>query len=226
MRSSRSGSHQRVGASERPLIAVRPVFPQGSSGLTSSSNGYLSRRKGSLCRLLLRACSGTDVAASPLTWALWQRAPSRRHDTGFETRVGRSREESFRLRRLQRPGRVVHVGARWMLPAGLTAAPPSLRRRNAGRMAAHVLVSCSDLPSHSGRLWRIALKADMSPDCGRAFDSRRLHFRFQAEYWSRQSTSLWASTASIVCMIDTLSSRGIKGLSRRPWRRQRATSSA
>jgi hypothetical protein len=54
-------------------------------------------------------------------------------------------------------------------------------------MAAHVLMSCSDLPSpHSGRLWRIALRADMSPDCGRGFDSRRLHLRFQAKDGSRQ----------------------------------------
>ena len=61
--------------SGRMSLAVRPVFPQGSS-LTSSSNGYRSRRKGSLCRLLLRACSGTDVAASPSTWALRTRSSS------------------------------------------------------------------------------------------------------------------------------------------------------
>ena len=59
MRSSRGGSHQRVGASERspdrcapPIghaarsgrmpIAVQPGSPQCSSGLTSSSNGYRS----------------------------------------------------------------------------------------------------------------------------------------------------------------------------------------
>ena len=79
MRSSRSGLHQRVVASERSPDRCAPLrlgcrslragcrsggaasASQGSS-LTSSSNGYRSRSKGSLCRSPLRAT--TEVLAA------------------------------------------------------------------------------------------------------------------------------------------------------------------